>query len=129
MEREDKKSIDVLIEPKHNNSKSRNDKQSLRVTFNSSTIKFEPKVDNEQCVIPKSKTVIFIPKLNMNKINLNADNKPHVISYDKYKYIFEDVEPNITSSTKRNGSRSKRLRELKQRSNQSLSLFDHNKHK
>lgn len=127
MEREDKKSIDVFIESKQN-SKSRNDRQSLIGTFNSSTIKFEPKVDNEQCVIPKSQTVIFIPKLNMNKINVNED-KPHVISYDKYKYIFEDVEPSFTSSTKRNGSRSKRLRELKQRSNQNLSLFEHNKHK
>lgn len=127
MEREDKKSVDVFIESKQN-SKSRNDRQSLIGTFNSSTIKFEPKVDNEQCVIPKSQTVIFIPKLNMNKINVNED-KPHVISYDKYKYIFEDVEPSFTSSTKRNGSRSKRLRELKQRSNQNLSLFEHNKHK
>lgn len=127
MEREDKKSVDVFIESKQN-TKSRNDRQSLIGTFNSSTIKFEPKVDNEQCVIPKSQTVIFIPKLNMNKINVNED-KPHVISYDKYKYIFEDVEPSFTSSTKRNGSRSKRLRELKQRSNQNLSLFEHNKHK
>ena len=128
MERDEKKSVDVLIESNHN-SKSRNEKQSLIGTLNSSTLKFEPKVDNEQCVIPKAKTVIFIPKLNMNKINLSPENKPHVISYDKYKYIFEDAEPSFNSSTKRNGSRSKRLRELKQRSAQGFSLFEHNKHK
>ncbi len=43
--------------------------RALTETFNSNSITFDLKVDKKQCEIPKSKTNLIIPKLNMDKIN------------------------------------------------------------
>lgn len=43
--------------------------KSLTETYYSNGIIFDLKVDKKQCEIPKSKTNLIIPKLNINKIN------------------------------------------------------------
>lgn len=126
---EKEESFDEKIKVK---SKSRNQSQSLNKTltgtFNSSGINFEQKIDNNNnSGIPKSKTVLIVPKINMSKISENKEvEEKRGFSYEKYKYIFEDNMPTISSSKRKKSHyepRSKRIKRIKEKSNQIISLF------
>lgn len=127
---ENHQSFDEKIKVKN---KSRNQAQSLNKTltgtFNSSGINlnFEQKTEKINSEIPKSKTVLIVPKINMSKINENKEvETKRGFSYEKYKYIFEDDMPTISSSKRKKShyeSRSKRIKKLKDKPHQSTSLF------
>ena len=108
----DKENFDLF--PDSKKVRSRNNKQrfskSLKGTFNTSSMINETK-NNELYDVQKSKTILYIPKLNMKQINYDESIKNKAISYEKYKYIFEEEDRNVTaSSARRRGSKSRRVK-------------------